>query len=149
MRAKSTIATSNLGLSAPFRQASLASVKVVRFWRAGAGGYDRATCPGLVLRWPPRAASEMLVATGLALIRPVLDQPGGRGERSGPTRRPGRRVAPVAADSRRRGRAAGLTDRRSERDVLDGLIEAVQAGESRALMVGGEPGGGETAPLDC
>jgi hypothetical protein len=30
--------------------------------------------------------------------------------------------------------------RRSQRDVLDRLIEAVRAGESRALVVRGEPG---------
>jgi DNA-binding CsgD family transcriptional regulator len=38
--------------------------------------------------------------------------------------------------------------RRSERDVLDRLIEAVRAGESRALVVRGEPGVGKTALLD-
>ena len=34
----------------------------------------------------------------------------------------------------KRGRALGLMDRRSERDTLDRLIEAVRAGESRALI---------------
>ena len=38
--------------------------------------------------------------------------------------------------------------RRGERDVLDGLIEAVRGGESRALVVRGEPGVGKTALLD-
>jgi DNA-binding CsgD family transcriptional regulator len=52
------------------------------------------------------------------------------------------RQAPV------RGRAAGLTGRRSERDVLDRLIDAVRAGEGRALVVTGEPGMGKTALLD-
>ena len=47
-----------------------------------------------------------------------------------------------------RGRAAKLRGRRSERDVLDRLIEAVRAGESRALVVVGEPGVGKTALLD-
>ena len=47
-----------------------------------------------------------------------------------------------------RGRAAGLTGRRSESDVLDGLVEAVRAGESRALVVRGEPGVGKTALLE-
>jgi DNA-binding CsgD family transcriptional regulator/tetratricopeptide (TPR) repeat protein len=47
-----------------------------------------------------------------------------------------------------RGRAAGLTGRRSERDVLDRLIDAVRAGESRALVLHGEPGVGKTALLD-
>jgi hypothetical protein len=47
-----------------------------------------------------------------------------------------------------RGRAPGLTGRRSERDVLDELVEAVGAGESRALVVRGEPGVGKTALLE-
>ena len=38
--------------------------------------------------------------------------------------------------------------RRSERDVLDRLIDAVRAGEGRALVVTGEPGMGKTALLD-
>ncbi len=41
-----------------------------------------------------------------------------------------------------------LAGRQSERDVLDRLIEAVRAGESRALVVRGEPGVGKTALLD-
>ena len=45
-------------------------------------------------------------------------------------------------------RATALTGRRSERDVLDRLIEAVGAGESRALVVRGEPGVGKTALLE-
>src|SRR6059036_2222234 len=47
-----------------------------------------------------------------------------------------------------RGRAAELTGRRSERDLLDRLIEAVRAGESRTLVVRGEPGVGKTALLE-
>jgi DNA-binding CsgD family transcriptional regulator len=47
-----------------------------------------------------------------------------------------------------RGRATALTGRRGERDVLDRLIDAVRAGESRALVVAGEPGAGKTALLD-
>src|ERR1700730_14527623 len=46
------------------------------------------------------------------------------------------------------GRAAALTGRRRERDELDRLMEAVRAGESRALVVRGEPGVGKTALLD-
>jgi hypothetical protein len=46
------------------------------------------------------------------------------------------------------GRAAELTGRRRERDVLDRLIDAVRAGESRVLVVRGEPGVGKTALLD-
>ena len=44
-------------------------------------------------------------------------------------------------------RAAGLTGRRAECGVLDRLVEAVQAGESRALVAVGEPGAGKTALL--
>ena len=42
----------------------------------------------------------------------------------------------------------GLTDRRAECGVLDGLVEAVCAGESRVLVVHGEPGVGKTALLE-
>ena len=44
----------------------------------------------------------------------------------------------MARHSPVRGRATGLTGRRSERDVLDRLIDAVRAGEGRALVVTGE-----------
>jgi predicted ATPase len=54
----------------------------------------------------------------------------------------------MATLSRIRGRAAELLGRRSEREVLDELIEAVRAGESRALVVRGEPGVGKTALLE-
>jgi DNA-binding CsgD family transcriptional regulator len=47
-----------------------------------------------------------------------------------------------------RGRAAGLTDRRSECELLDSLVEAVRAGESRTLVVRGDPGVGKTALLE-
>src|SRR5438132_7255813 len=47
-----------------------------------------------------------------------------------------------------RAHATELTGRRSERDALDRLIDAVLAGESRALVVRGEPGVGKTALLD-
>src|SRR5260370_20354294 len=46
------------------------------------------------------------------------------------------------------GRATGLTGRRSECDVLDQLVNAVRAGDSRALVLAGEPGAGKTALLD-
>src|SRR6516165_6242370 len=46
------------------------------------------------------------------------------------------------------GRVRGLTDRRAECGVLDGLVEAVCAGESRVLVVHGEPGVGKTALLE-
>jgi DNA-binding CsgD family transcriptional regulator/tetratricopeptide (TPR) repeat protein len=41
-----------------------------------------------------------------------------------------------------------LLDRRGERRVLDELIQAVRAGESRALVITGEPGIGKTMLLD-
>src|SRR4030081_1137519 len=47
-----------------------------------------------------------------------------------------------------RGPAAGLTDRVSERGVLDRLVAGVRAGEGRALVVRGEPGVGKTVQLD-
>ena len=45
-------------------------------------------------------------------------------------------------------RSAELRGRRSECEVLDHLIEAVRAGESRALVLRGEPGVGKTALLE-
>jgi DNA-binding CsgD family transcriptional regulator len=50
-------------------------------------------------------------------------------------------------DSRAR-RTAELTDRLDERGVLDRLVDAVRAGESRVLVLRGEPGIGKTALLD-
>jgi DNA-binding CsgD family transcriptional regulator len=46
------------------------------------------------------------------------------------------------------GRDAELQGRRSECAVLDRLVEAVRGGESRTLVVRGEPGMGKTALLD-
>ena len=54
----------------------------------------------------------------------------------------------MATGSRPRGRPAQLKGRRSECNLLDRLIEAVRAGESRVLVVHGEPGVGKTALLD-
>jgi DNA-binding CsgD family transcriptional regulator len=54
----------------------------------------------------------------------------------------------MTEDSRRRGRAPGLTDRHSERDALDRLVEAVRGGQSRALVVHGDPGVGKTVLLE-
>ena len=47
-----------------------------------------------------------------------------------------------------RGRATRLTDRVGERDALDRLAQAVQIGQSRALVVRGDPGVGKTVLLD-
>jgi tetratricopeptide (TPR) repeat protein len=47
-----------------------------------------------------------------------------------------------------RGPAGELRDRRRECDALDRLLDAVRAGDGRALVVRGEPGVGKTALLD-
>jgi DNA-binding CsgD family transcriptional regulator len=54
----------------------------------------------------------------------------------------------VTAHSGFREPAAGLTDRLTERGVLDRFVAGVRAGEGRALVVRGEPGVGKTALLD-
>jgi hypothetical protein len=54
----------------------------------------------------------------------------------------------MIADSGRRRRATGLTDRHAECGTLDQLVDAVGAGESRALVVRGDPGAGKTALLE-
>ena len=54
----------------------------------------------------------------------------------------------MSARPRPRGRGVNLTDRRAERDVLDRLLDAVQAGESRVLVLRGDPGVGKTALLE-
>jgi DNA-binding CsgD family transcriptional regulator len=54
----------------------------------------------------------------------------------------------MTTDSSRRGRAEGLRDRRGECGALDRLIEAVRAGESKTLVVRGDPGVGKTVLLD-
>lgn len=41
-----------------------------------------------------------------------------------------------------------LRGHRGEREQLDGLVRAVRAGQSRALVLHGEPGVGKTALLD-
>jgi hypothetical protein len=46
----------------------------------------------------------------------------------------------MTPDPGRRAPAISLTDRLSERDLLDRLIEAVRAGQSQALVVRGDPG---------
>jgi DNA-binding CsgD family transcriptional regulator len=56
---------------------------------------------------------------------------------------PGRR-----RPSSQRERAAELRGRRRECDLLDQLLAAARAGESRVLVVRGEPGVGKTALLD-
>jgi DNA-binding CsgD family transcriptional regulator len=55
---------------------------------------------------------------------------------------------PGHTGSRPQGRTTQLTDRRREVSVLADLVAAVRAGESRVLVVRGEPGVGKTALLD-
>jgi hypothetical protein len=44
--------------------------------------------------------------------------------------------------------SAGLVGRRAECNALDELLNGVRAGESRALVIHGEPGVGKTALLE-
>ena len=54
----------------------------------------------------------------------------------------------MATPHPRRTRATQLKGRRAELRVLDDLVAAVRAGESRVLVVRGEPGMGKTALLE-
>src|SRR3984885_4497026 len=54
----------------------------------------------------------------------------------------------MAAHPRRRVSATGLTDRVTECAVLSRLVDRVRAGESRTLVVHGDPGVGKSALLD-
>ena len=65
-----------------------------------------------------------------------------------PSARAPLRVGRMAMDASPHRRRSGLTGRRAECDVLDRLIEAVRAGETRVLVVHGEPGVGKTALLE-
>ena len=55
---------------------------------------------------------------------------------------------PVPSASPSRRRPLNLTDRVDECALLDGLLEAVREGQSRALVVHGEPGVGKTAVME-
>jgi DNA-binding CsgD family transcriptional regulator/tetratricopeptide (TPR) repeat protein len=54
----------------------------------------------------------------------------------------------MTANPRKTGRVPGLMDRRAERDALGVLVDAVRSGESRALVVRGDPGVGKTVLVD-
>ena len=54
----------------------------------------------------------------------------------------------MTTNPRPQARVTGLMDRQAERDVLDRLVDAVRAGESRALVVRGDPGVGKTVLMD-
>ena len=54
----------------------------------------------------------------------------------------------MTADPAWRGRATALKGRLSERRALDRRVEAVRGGESRSLVVHGDPGVGKTVLLD-
>jgi DNA-binding CsgD family transcriptional regulator/tetratricopeptide (TPR) repeat protein len=59
------------------------------------------------------------------------------------------RRRPASANPRRpRDRVTTLTDRRTERDALDRLLDVVRAGESGVLVVHGDPGVGKTVLLE-
>ena len=62
--------------------------------------------------------------------------------------RPGAVKFQMAAESRLREHDARLRGRSGEVSVLTGLVAAVRAGDSRVLVVRGEPGVGKTALLD-
>ena len=57
-------------------------------------------------------------------------------------------VGAVQEPARFPGSGAELTGRRAECGVLDRLVETVRSGESRVLVVYGEPGAGKTALLE-
>jgi DNA-binding CsgD family transcriptional regulator len=54
----------------------------------------------------------------------------------------------MIADPGRGNRATALRDRRDERATLSGLVDAVRASQSRALIVRGDPGTGKTVLLE-
>ncbi len=54
----------------------------------------------------------------------------------------------MTANPRQPGHVARLVDRQAERDALDRLLDAVRAGEGRALVVRGDPGVGKTVLVD-
>ena len=54
----------------------------------------------------------------------------------------------MAAQPGPRGRTPSLVDRRTERGLLGQLVEAVRTGDSRVLVVRGDPGVGKTALLN-
>ena len=54
----------------------------------------------------------------------------------------------MAAQSSPRARTPPLINRRTERGLLDQFVDAVRAGESRVLVVRGDPGVGKTALLN-
>ena len=54
----------------------------------------------------------------------------------------------MTANPRPQARVTELMDRQAERDALNRLVDAVRAGESRALVVRGDPGVGKTVLMD-
>ena len=112
---------------------------------------EKVPIPGTTVGWYPRAQ----FLSGTARLRPYepereaaghgLSLAIGRADRLPRTRRS---AEPMAAGSRRRDRAAPLRGRSRELSALGRFIDRVRAGESRVLVVCGEPGIGKTALLD-
>src|SRR5437868_8126406 len=135
---------------------------------AGSGSSSRRDVPGWLGRgswsWPEGLGcrGRQLCDCGLARLgRPCERSPLAGGPRIGvlaPPRRGrcqrgdrlrGRWVSgSVATHFGPRKGGAGLADRRAERAVLDQVLTVVRAGESRVLVVHGEPGVGKSVLLD-
>ena len=107
--------------------------------------------PATTIGWYPLAQFPSS-RVSLALREPEHEAAGhglslaiGRADRLPRTRRS---AEPMAAGSRRRDRAAPLRGRSRELSALGRFLDSVRAGESRVLVVCGEPGIGKTALLD-
>ena len=59
-----------------------------------------------------------------------------------------RSAGPMTGDPGRRSRATEMMNRRDERVALDQMIDEVRAGQSRALVIRGDPGVGKTVLVD-
>ena len=107
--------------------------------------------PGTTIGWYPLA---QFLPSRVSLVLPEPEhEAAGHGpslaiDRADRLPRTRRSTEPMAAGSRRRDRAAPLRGRSRELSALGRFIDGVRAGESRVLVVCGEPGIGKTALLD-